>query len=232
MLGARLPAEALSLALAASIYPPALAAVIALGRGAEVQLRVLLFVAAAYFTVFMIGLLILVLFTEAGATSKQVRTPSAALYIFGGLVLLAIAARMRRGRAATGPPESAPVESAPAETAPSKTGRYLESRWGILLLAVILYVVPSPIFVGGIKEIVDTHASTGTQIGYLAEMLVVMLWLIELPVLLLIAFRERTVSVLERINAWFGSHWRDLAVVVAGVLGFYLLIVGLVEVTG
>lgn len=200
---------------------------IALGRGAEVQLRVLLFVVAAYFTVFAIGLLILMLFTEAGVTSKQVRTPSAALYIFGGLVLLAIAARMRRDQAAT-----EPRESAPSKTAPSKTARYLESRWGILLLAVILYVVPSPIFVGGIKEIVDTHASTGTQIGYLAEMLVVMLWLIELPVLLLIAFRERTVSVLEHVNAWFGSHWRRLAAVVAGVLGVYLLIVGAVEVIG
>jgi hypothetical protein len=39
--------EAVSLALAASIYPPALAAVIALGRGVEVRLRVVLFVIAA-----------------------------------------------------------------------------------------------------------------------------------------------------------------------------------------
>jgi hypothetical protein len=221
-----LPSEALTLALAASIYPPALAAVIALGRGREVQLRVLLFVAAAYFTVFAIGLVVLVLFTEAGATSKQVRTPSAALYIFGGVVLLAIAARLRRPQAASEPPE--PHE--PQESAPSKTARYLESRWGILVLALILYVVPSPIFVGGVKSIVDTHASTTTQIGYLAEMLVVMLWLIELPILLLIAFRERTVNALEAINAWFGGNWRRMAVLVAAVLGVYLLIVGLVEV--
>jgi Sap, sulfolipid-1-addressing protein len=222
LLAARLPSEALSLALAASIYPPALAAVIALGRGSEVQLRVVLFVAAAYFTVFVIGLLILALFTEAGATSKQVRTPSAALYIFGGVVLLAIAARMRRPQAVKEPQQSKP----------SKTARYLESRWGILLLALILYVVPSPIFVGGVKAIVDTHASTGTQIRYLAEMLLVMLWLIELPILLLIAFRERTVDVLERINAWFAGNWRRLAVLAAAVLGAYLLIVGVVEVLG
>lgn len=221
-----MPSEALSLALAASIYPPALAAVIALGRGREVQLRVLLFVAAAYFTVFAIGLVILVLFTEAGATSKQVRTPSAALYIFGGVALLAIAARLRRPQAAREPPE--PQE--PQESAPSKTARYLESRWGILVLALILYVVPSPIFVGGVKSIVDTHASTATQIGYLAEMLVVMLWLIELPILLLIAFRERTVNVLEAINAWFGGNWRRMAMLVAAVLAVYLLVVGLVEV--
>jgi hypothetical protein len=39
-----MPPEAVSLALAASIYPPALTAVIALGRGVEVRLRVVLFV--------------------------------------------------------------------------------------------------------------------------------------------------------------------------------------------
>lgn len=224
-----MPSEALSLALAASIYPPALAAVIALGRGREVQLRVLLFVAAAYFTVFAIGLVILVLFTEAGATSKQVRTPSAALYIFGGVALLVIAARLRRPQVAKEPQEP-PEPREPQQSAPSKTARYLESRWGILLLALILYVVPSPIFVGGVKSIVDTHASTATQVGYLAEMLVVMLWLIELPILLLIAFRERTVNVLEAINAWFGANGRRMAMLVAAVLGVYLLIVGLVEV--
>ncbi len=50
-----MPAEAVSLALAASIYPPALAVVIALGRGTQVRLRVLLLVVAAFFTVLLTG---------------------------------------------------------------------------------------------------------------------------------------------------------------------------------
>lgn len=227
-----MPSEALSLALAASIYPPALAAVIALGRGAEVQLRVVLFAIAAYFTVFAVGVGILLLFTEAGATGKQVRTPGAGLYIAGGVVLLLLAARLRRQAAEPRPSKSAgAAESAgAAKSQGSKTERYLETRRGILLLAIVLYVVPSPIFVGAIKSIADTHASTATQLGYLALTLVVMLWLIELPILLLIAFRERTLSALERINAWFGANWRHLAALAAAALGVYLLIVGLLEV--
>jgi hypothetical protein len=59
-----MPPEAVSLALAASIYPPALAAVIALGRGVEVRLRVVLFVIAAYCTVLVTGALMLFLFTN------------------------------------------------------------------------------------------------------------------------------------------------------------------------
>jgi hypothetical protein len=218
-----LPSEVLSLALAASIYPPALAAVIALGRGTEVRLRLLLFVFASYFTVFAVGVLILLLFTEAGATSKDVRTPGAGLYIAGGIALIFLAVRLRRPRKDKGHQK---------QGGRSRTERYLESRWRILVLAVILYIVPSPIFIGGVKAIVDTHASTGQQLAYLAQMLLVMLWLIELPILMLLLTRERGVVVLERINSWFASHGRVLAVAASAGIGAYLLIVGLVEAIG
>jgi hypothetical protein len=215
-----LPSEALSLALAASLYPPALAVVIALGRGSEVTLRAVIFAIACYLTVFAVGVAILLVFKEAGATSKEVRTPSAGLYIAGGVALLLLAAWLRRSGARPKPQK---------EGGRSKTERYLESRWGILMLAVVLYIVPSPIFVGGVKVIVDTHASTTQQLVYLAEMLVIMLWLIELPILMLILLRDRGVNVLERVNAWFSSHGRAVAVVGAGGIGVYLLIVGVIE---
>ena len=116
-----MPSETLSLALAASIYPPALAAIIALGRGEEVRLRVVLLVMAAYFTVFVSGSLMLVLFTEAGATSSQTRTPAAGVYVVAGLVMLGLAARLRHPR------EHKPKAE---KEGPSKTDRYLQSRCG------------------------------------------------------------------------------------------------------
>lgn len=214
-----MPSEAVSLALAASIYPPALAAVIALGRGQEVRLRVVLLVIAAYLTVFVTGTLMLLLFSELGATSQQVRTPSAGLYVLGGVVLILLAVRLRRRR----PQE--PKE----KNGPSRTDRYLQSRWLILVLGIVLYVVPSPIYIGGVKAIADSTSSTSQQLRYLAQMLVIMLWIIELPMLMMIAFPDRAVRVLERINAWFGRHGRTVAWAAAGGVGVYLVIVGLVE---
>ncbi len=182
----------------------------------------LLFVFASYFTVFVVGVLILLLFTEAGATSKEVRTPGAGLYIAGGIALIFLAVRLRRPRS----------KGHSNQAGHSRTERYLESRWGILVLAVVLYVVPSPIFIGGVKAVVDTHTSTAQQLAYLAQMLLIMLWLIEVPILMLLLTRERGVVVLERINSWFASHGRVLAVAASAGIGAYLLIVGLVEATG
>lgn len=214
-----MPPEALSLALAASIYPPALAAVIALGRGEEVRLRVILFVTAAYATVFVTGTLILLLFAEAGATSRQVHTPSAAFYLLLGVALLWLTVHLRRSR----------VTVPQIRQGPSRVDRYMHSRRRILVLGVILYVVPSPILVGAIKLIADENVSTALALTYLAEVLLVMLWLIELPMVMLIVFPDRGVAILESVNGWFVHHGRVLAVYTAFVFGVYLIAVGLVE---
>lgn len=214
-----MPSEALSLALAASIYPPALAAVIALGRGAEVRLRVVLFVVAAYLTVLCTGVLMLFLFSDLEATRRQVVAPSAAVYLAGGCVLVLVAAHLRL----------APRRTRLEHAAPSRTDRYLRNRWLVVALGFVLYVIPSPIFVGAVKAIADTNASAGQQLAYLVQMLLIMLWLIELPMLMLIVFPARAVVLLERTNGWFARHGRAILVLASGTVGIYLLIVGAVQ---
>lgn len=214
-----MPTEAISLALAASIYPPALAAVIALGRGEEVRVRVVLFVLAAYLTAFCTGTLVLFLFVEVHLERAHIATPSAALYIAAGAALLVLAARAHRapGRAPSHTPHS------------SRTERYLRSRRLVIALGFVLYVIPSPIFAGAVKAIADTDASSGEKLVYLAQTLLIMLWLIELPMLILIAFPQRGVLALERTNAWFREHGRTMLVLVLSLLGLYLLVVGVVD---
>jgi Sap, sulfolipid-1-addressing protein len=214
-----MPSEALSLALAASIYPPALAVVIALGRASDVRLRVLLLVVAAFLTVLVTGALMLLLFNELGVKSAEARTVSSGLYILAGAMLLGLAVHLRH------PGAPKPKK----QSGPSRTDRYLESRRLVLALGVILYVVPSPIYVGLVKEISDAHASSSQELVYLVLALLVMLWMIEIPMLMLIAFPARAVSALERINAWFARNGRLVAVVLATGAGAYLIGVGLTE---
>ena len=142
------------------------------------------------------------------------------MYIAAGLALLGLAARLQK-RDPGGSEQ---------DSGPSKTDRYLESARLVLLLGVILYVIPSPIFVGVVKAIADTHASTAQQLVYLVTALVIMLWIIEIPMLLLLAFPARGSRVLESVNAWFARHGRLIAVLVSAGAGLYLIGVGLVEV--
>ncbi len=215
-----MPPEAISLALAASIYPPALAVVIALGRGTQVRLRVLLLVVGAFFTVLLTGLLMLFLFNEAAVTSRQARSAGSGLYVAGGLVLLWLALRLRR---------PAPKRDA-TSAGPSRTDRYLESTRLVLVLGVVLYVIPSPIYLGLVKTIADADASTAQEVLYLVEALLIMLWMIEVPMLMLLAFPARASRVLEAVNAWFARNGRVAASVGAAVAGLYLIVVALAEI--
>ncbi len=79
------------------------------------------------------------------------------------------------------------------------------------------------------KAIADTHASTAQQLVYLVEILLIMLWLIEVPMLMLIAFPMRAQGALERVNGWFAAYGREILVLVSAVLGAYLLGVGAFE---
>ncbi len=214
-----MPSEAISLALAASIYPPALAAIIALGRGTQVRLRVLLLVVGAFFTVLVTGALMLLLFGEVGSSEKPARTIGSGLYILGGVALVWLAFRLRSR-------EPDPEK----KSGPSKTDRYLESARLVLVLGVVLYVVPSPIYMGVVKAIADTNASTAQQLLYLVQALLIMLWMIEIPMILLLLFPARGSKILESINGWFARHGRMAAFVVALVAGVYLIGVGLVEI--
>jgi hypothetical protein len=216
-----MPPGALSLALAASIYPPAVAVVIALGKGTDVRLRVFLLVSAAIFTVFATGALLLLLFGELAVSGSHHRTPSAGLEIAIGLLLLGLAYRVAR---------PAPAKAVPEQQAgPSKTERYLESRRLVIVLGVILYALPSPIYLAAVKEIADANASTSQELTYLAVTVVVMLWMIEVPMLMLLLLPGRSAAAREAVNDWFAAHGRRLGVVVAAGVGVYLIAAGLVK---
>ena len=219
-----MPSQALALALAASIYPPAVAAVIALGRGAEVRSRVFMFVLAAGLVTYAVGAVILYALIELGATGAHHLTPGAAVDVALGVLLILLAIRLRRKR-----PDPA---AAPANSTPSKIERYLESRRLAFVLGIILYVLPSPIYIGAVKAIADANLSTSGELAALVGVVAVMLWMVELPMLMLLVVPDRAASTLERINLWFARNGRSLAIVAAAGVGVYLLVKGLHQLIG
>jgi Sap, sulfolipid-1-addressing protein len=218
------PTQALALALAASIYPPAVAAVIALGRGTQVRSRVFALVLAAVLTTYVVGALILLVLVDSGASGSTKWTPSAAVDLALGVALLLLAARLwHRGRQ----PATEKQGETSKPSGPSKIERYLESRGLAFVLGVTLYVLPSPIYIGAVKAVADAKLSTTSELLALAATVAVMLWMVELPMLMLLAVPDRAVAVLESINLWFARNGRILAVLAAAGVGVYLVVRGL-----
>jgi MFS family permease len=219
-----MPAQALELALAASIYPPAVLAVIALGRGPQLRSRVFAFVLAAALITYAMGVLMLFVLDELGATGPHHWAPSGAFDLVLGVALIGLAVYLRRKR----PDASA----AKAPGGPSKIERYLESRRLAFVLGLTLYVLPSPIYVAAVKTIADANLSTDSELLALLATVVVMLWLIEVPMLMLLAVPDRAADALERTNLWFIEHGRLLAVIVSAGAGAYLIVKGLADLIG
>jgi Sap, sulfolipid-1-addressing protein len=216
-----MPPQALALALAASIYPPAVAAIIALGRGGQVRSRVFAFVLAAAITTYALGALMLFVLAELGATGSHHLAPSAAIDLALGVALILLAVYLRRKR-------PKPAKS----SGPSRIERYLQSRRLAFVLGITFYIVPSPIYIAAVKEIADASLSTSSELIALAATVALMLWLIELPMLMLLAVPDRASSTLERINLWFSGHGRQVAVIVFAGAGVYLIIEGIVDLIG
>jgi len=219
-----MPAQALALAFAASIYPPAVAAVIALGRGADVRRRVFAFVLASWLVTYAVGALILYALVELGATGSHHLTPGAWVDVALGVLLLALAVRLQRKR-----PD--PAAGAKGDGGPSKIERYLQSLRLAFVLGVILYVLPSPIYIGAVKSIADANTSTAGELTALIVVVAIMLWMVELPMLMLLAVPERAASTLESINLWFARHGRSLAILAAVAVGVYLIVKGIVQLS-
>ncbi len=219
-----MPSQALALALAASIYPPAVAAVIALGRGADVRPRVLAFVLAAWLVTYAMGVLILYVLIELGVTGPHHLTPGGAIDVALGVLLILLAIRLHRKR-----PDPA---AAAKPSGPSKIERYLESRRLAFVLGITLYVLPSPIYIGAVKAIADANLSTSAELVDLVAVVVLMLWLIELPMLMLLVVPDRAAGTLESVNLWFARNGRSVGIAASVAVGVYLIVKGLVDLIG
>jgi MFS family permease len=198
------------------------AAVIALGRGQQLRSRVFAFVLAAFLATYAMGVVMLLLLEELGATATTSRSASTAVYLVLGVLLIALAVRLQRKRPH---PDADPK----APSGPSKIDRYLDSRRLAFVLGIVLYIVPSPIYIGAVKTIADAKLSTSSELLDLAVAVAVMLWLIVVPMLLLLTAPSHAGRALEGTNKWFARNGRTVAILASAAAGAYLAIKGVVD---
>ena len=216
-----MPTQAFTLALAGSIYPPAVAAVIAIGRGPGMRPRLISFVLAAMATTYAVGLLMLIALVHLGITGIHHRTPSAALQLAVGLAMIGLAVYVR----------TRPVKPANPERR-SHIDRYLQSSRLAFVLGVTLYLLPSPQYIGAVKSLADANMGSGPELIALAAMMAVMLWMVELPMVMLLVAPERATRILETVNGWFAGRGRTILVALLAVAGCYLAVNGITHLPG
>lgn len=220
-----MPTNAVALAVAASIYPPAVAAVIALGRGPQLRSRVCAFVAAAFLITYASGAVMLLVLEELGVTATSDHTASAGIELALGVLLIALAIRLK---VRTSGPNSTGESSKGSR--PSKLDRYLKSRRLAAGLGITLYIVPSPIYTGSVTAIANAKLSKASELLDLVAIVAVMLWLVELPMLWLLLAPEPAGRALGHTNRWFVAHGRTIAMIASAAAGAYLIITGLADI--
>ena len=128
-------------------------------------------------------------------------------------------------------PDPTPAAPSGSRPAPSKIERYLQSRRLAFVLGIVLYVLPSPIYIGAVKSIADANLSTSGELASLVVVVAIMLWMVELPMLMLLAVPDRAATRWNRSTSGSpatAARWRSLAAVAVGV---YLIVKGLARLS-
>jgi hypothetical protein len=220
--------EALPLALAAAVYPPALLVLLLLLSAGEPRRLVAAYLAGAATVTVGAGLLALGLLSGVGLQERDSHTASGTVYIVVGVVLLAAAAWAwsRRAREPSEQPANAAGEGRLADW----SHRALASRGWAAVLGLAMYL-PSPLYLLAVKDISDSGGSTTSQVlAVLICALAVMLF-VEIPMVALLIWPTAVASGLERVYGWLSRNGWTLAAVLALAGGVYAIVKGLGQIT-
>lgn len=208
--------QALPLALAASIYPPAIVVLLLLLVSDHPRRLTLAYLAGAATLTVGSGLIALAVVDGAGATTSSSRSFSAGVYIALGVVLLAVSVWAWRRRAVVAP-------AAPADAAEEEPGRIAQwtarattsEKWA-LALGLVMFL-PSPLYLLAIKTIADSGDSSASNIVAVLICAAGVLLLVEIPVIGLFVRPDGIVAAIHRAQHWASRNSWTIAAVVAGI---------------
>lgn len=220
--------QALPLALAAAVYPPALVVLLLFMTAPEPRRVVLAYFGGAVTVTLGSGLVALAVVDDAGLASRDSSQASAGVDILLGVLLLGIAAWARRRAAAARARILDESQERPSRIA-EWSGRALhDGRWAVVL-GLLMYL-PSPLYLLAVKEIADSGDAAASNVLAVLICAIGVLLFVEVPLVAMFVRPAGTAAGLDRVHGWLTRNGWNLAALLALIAGVYGLVKGVAEV--
>lgn len=220
-------ASIIPLALAAAVYPTLLAGVIIILARDKPQAMLGAFLAGGVLISIASGVIIVFALDGAVSTKSQ-NSASATVDLVAGVLSIVLAGVLyRRERDRRSNPRQKPEQK--RDKGPSWAERTLGegSAWAAFAAGLVLNL-PGIWYLDALKDIARANLGTAATIGWILLFVVIMFALAEVPLIGYAVDPEGTRVRVQRFQAWLSGHGRQIAVWVAGVIGVYLTVKGIV----
>jgi hypothetical protein len=215
--------DVLLLAVAAAFYPALLAGVVLILTRPNPRRQLAAFLAGGMVASVTCGLLILSALEGVAVATPSHRAVGGAVYIAAGTLSLVVAAVVWRRRAA-------PPRRRRRRERPSRLDRLLGR--GSVVVAVLVGAalnLPGMWYLLALDQIGEGGYGAAEEVLLVLAFNLIMFALIEIPLAGYLLSPDRTQAAVTRFDAWLRSNSRELAAIVAGLIGAYLLTRGLVQ---
>ena len=229
--------DLLPLAIAAAVYPTLLAIVVLILTRPHPARLLAAFLAGAIVMATTVAVVAVVALEETGAVkpSGSTKSVSPAIDLVAGVLAIVVGIAIWRGldrpvRQRRQARAQRKHKDEGKEKRPPLPRRVLE-RDSILLAFVLGIVlnVPSAWYLIALKDIAAAGKPTPTDIVIVAVFQLVMFAMLWVPLVLYLVAPDRSAAMVEGGMAWVRAHARTISIVVALVVGTFLLVRGLAD---
>jgi MFS family permease len=223
--------DLIPLAIGSAIYPTLITLVILLLGRPNARALLTAYVAGALLVSVTAGLGIVAALNAGHVVGGSDRTVNPAVDIVAGLVALVLlylllTNRDRRLKERLGRRRREGEEQSEKKAPLSQ--RILERDSIALTFVLALFLnLPGMLYLVALKDIAAANEGTAVQVAEVIAFSLVMYALGEIPLIGYILAPERTQEVITRANDWLGEHSRQLAVLLCGAAGAFLLVRGI-----
>jgi cytochrome c biogenesis protein CcdA len=162
----------------------------------------------------------------AAGFTRQRPTRSGWFYVAIGILMLAFAAviylRSRR-------PRRHKDKDKDKNGQDKQDARIHEGRVAVAFGLGLVMWLPSPTYLAALKQIQDTHSGWELTTVYAAIAVILVLWILEIPIILFLLFRETARRQLGVTNAWLKEHGVALLAALTAVTGVAILVKGVIQ---